>query len=193
MNMFGVGIVGWIHSTACVVALLVGAWMLAATKGTAAHRRVGLTYVVTMLIANVTVFAIYHFDIQFAPLRTGPGIFGLFHWFAVVTLIVLAYGVLAATHQRYAFFAYTHPVAMVFTYWMLVGGLINELYVRVPFLRALARASMPPGAGAGQSPLVGMTQLAWTAITLIVLVVFIVQVARYRRNLRAAPALAPAE
>jgi uncharacterized membrane protein len=194
MSMQGVGLIGWLHTAACVVALVAGAFMLAMPKGTPTHRMVGRWYVLSMVIVNVSVFAIYHFDVQFAPPKVGPGIFGLFHWMAAGTLAVLLFGFFAASRQRYAFFAYAHPASMLISYYMLVGGLINELFVRVPYLRDIARAAMPAGQANGQSPVVGMAQFGCMVVFIGILVWFMVKVALYRRRSRRVSTMpAPAE
>ena len=159
--------------------------MIVRTKGTPAHRQMGKIYVYTLLVATISIFFVYHFDIQFAPLKTGPGIFGLFHYENVVTLVFLLLGFVAASRQRHGFFAYAHPFCMLFTYYMLIAGLINELFVRVPVLRAFAMAQLPAGArNPAQSPLVGMVQMVAMLWFFGALIWFGVKVARHRGSLR---------
>jgi len=127
MAISNISVLGWIHTAACVMALVTGAWNLLLPKGTPLHRRAGRLYVAAMLIANLGILAVYRFDIaSFRPFRGGPGIFGIFHWEAVTTLALLALAVYAAPRQRRAVWAYIHPIAMLLTYYILVGGLINE-------------------------------------------------------------------
>ena len=152
----------------------------------------GKIYVYTMLVATISIFFVYHFDIRFAPLKAGPGIFGLFHYENIATLVFLLLGFAAAPRQKNAFFAYAHPLSMLFTYYMLIGGLINELFVRVAFLRALAMAQLPAGArNPAQSPLAGMIQMAALLWFLGALVWFIVKVARHRISLGGGRAARP--
>jgi uncharacterized membrane protein len=187
MNMHGVSLIGWLHSITCTVALLAGGWNFLRPKGTATHRLVGRIYFYVMLFANLSVFAIYHFDIVFSkPVKFGPGHFGIFHWEAVATLIALLIGVFAASRQRRAFWAYAHPIAMLFTYYMLIGGLINELFVRVAVLRnfALAHGRF----NVAGSPIVGMAQFAAMLVFLVLLIYFPVKVALYRRRVSLAAA-----
>ena len=187
MNMEGVALIGWLHAIACAIALVTGGWNIVATKGTSTHRLVGRIYFYVMLFANLSTLGIYHFDIaHFVPFAAGPNVFGLFHWEAVFTLVVLLLGVYAAPRQRRAVWAYVHPIAMLTTYYMLMGGLINELFVRVSVLRAIMVAHQLPGSH--QSPVVGAAQSAAMLVFLIMVIVFAIRVAMYRRRAAASPA-----
>jgi hypothetical protein len=141
----------------------------------------GRTYVYSMVATNALSMGVYHFDIaRFAPFTAGPGIFGLFHWEAVFTLFFLGVGFHSASRQRRAFWAYLHPVSMLVTYYMLIGGLVNELFVRVPFIRALATAGHP--GNPVRTPIAGMMQGLVMMIFLAMLVWFAVKVALGRRG-----------
>jgi len=181
MDMSNVSLVGWAHSLACTLALVLGAWNIAMTKGSPRHRRVGMAYVFAMLAANLSAFGVYRFDIaHFRPFTAGAGVFGLFHWEAVATLVFLGLAVFAAPRQNRAVWAYTHPIAILVTYYMLLGGLINELFVRVTALRAFAAAH--GGLGFGRSPLIGAIQTAALAWLLLSILYFVVKIAVYRRR-----------
>jgi uncharacterized membrane protein len=182
MLMNGVGIVGWLHSLACTIGLIAGALMLMRTKGTAAHRKTGWIYVIAMLVATITTFAIYHFDIRFAPLRVGPNIFGIFHWESVATLGFLLLAVFAAPRQARAPWAYLHPASMLATYYMLVGGLINELFVRLTPLRNFATSQLHGHGNPAQSPVVGITQMLAMLGFCVLLAWFMTKVALWRRR-----------
>ena len=185
MLMSNVSLIGWLHTLACTFALIAGGWNIATPKGTKLHRRVGWVYVAAMLAANISAFGVYHFDIaRFRPFTAGPGVFGLFHWEAVTTLVFLLLAVYAAPRQNRALWAYTHPLAILATYYMLLGGLINELFVRVPVLRAFAQSH--GGVGFGRSPVIGMTQSAALLWFLVAIVYFIIKVALYRHGMRRA-------
>lgn len=191
MNMTGVSLLGWVHTAACTIALLAGAYVLVWEKGTARHKQMGRIYVYSLFVACIAIFGVYHFDIRFSPFKAGPGIFGLFHYENVAALAALLLAFFAASRQNRAFFAYAHPVAMLFTYYMLLGGLINELFVRVAPLRALAGATLPPGArNPAQSAIVGTAQLAAMLWFLGAIVWFAMKVARSRRKPGAAAAMA---
>jgi uncharacterized membrane protein len=185
--MTGVSIVGWLHSIVSTLAILIGGWMLLAPKGTPLHRRMGRLYVYTMLAVNLSAFGVYHFDIaRFAPFKAGPGIFGLFHWEAVFTLFFLLLGWYAATHQRRAVWAFVHPVAMLVTYYMLIGGLVNELFVRVAFIRDYAQSQIHGAGNPTRAPVAGEVQGAVLIVFLILVVYFPIKVALHRRAQRAA-------
>lgn len=183
MHIHDISPIGWLHTGACLIALLAGAWNLALPKGTPMHRMVGSTYVWSMIVLNLSVFAIYKFDIaRFAPFHAGPHVFGFFHWLAVAALVLVLTGYYAARHQDRAFWAYVHPVMMLLSYYDLVGGFINEVFLRIDFLRAIARASAK-GASFG-APVIGMAQTAAMAATLVLIIWFMAKAALYRRGLR---------
>jgi len=182
MNMTNISWIGWIHTVASVVSLVVGAYVLFAVKGTHLHRRMGKIYFGVMLVTIFTVFFVYNFDIQFVPFKVGPGIFGLFHYQTVFTLVLLLVALLSAPRQRHPFAAYAHPVAMTMTYYMLVAALINEIFVRVLPLRQIAAAQVAGTATtAAQAPIVRFTQLGARIVFLLLIAWFVVKVARSRR------------
>jgi uncharacterized membrane protein len=188
MVVSDLSIIGWFHSLACLVALAAGAWNLALPKGTAPHRRVGLVYVWAMIALNLSVFVLYKFDIAFAPFRVGPHIFGLFHWFAVTALGLVLIAWFAASRQSHSAGAYAHPIAMVLSYYLLIAGGINEIFLRIDVLRHIALASaksahLPPVLFT-QSPVIVMTQNAMIAATFLLLIYFSAKVALYRRSQR---------
>ncbi|MFM9861992.1 MAG: DUF2306 domain-containing protein [Micropepsaceae bacterium] len=175
--------IGWVHGFACLIALAAGAWNLAARKGTPSHRAAGIAYMLSMIVANLTVFAIYKFDIaSFEPFKAGPNTFGIFHWLAVVTLVFLAIGWYAGARQHNAFWAFVHPAMMVLTYYLLLAGGINEAFLRVEVLRDLAAAGGTDQYG--QPRLIGTTHAWWMAFVLLQLVYFSVRVVAWRWSAR---------
>jgi uncharacterized membrane protein len=182
MHIAGISVLGWFHTVVCVVALVLGAMNLVAVKGTPPHKRRGTAYVVAMVASMVPVMVIYRFDIPFGRGRTsGSGAFGLFHWLAVAALFFTLLGYYAASRQSRGFWAYTHPIAMTLSYYLLVGGLINELFARLDILRPLAFATVN-GKPVFPSRVVRTTQFAIELATLFVLILFSVKVWRYRRS-----------
>jgi uncharacterized membrane protein len=103
-----------------MIALALGAAVLLRAKGTPSHRRIGRLYFYTMLVATLSAFGICHFDIVFAPVRTGPGLFGLFHWEAVFTLAFLLLAFFAATRQQRALWAYLRTRSAIAILWQWV-------------------------------------------------------------------------
>jgi uncharacterized membrane protein len=187
MNMSGVSIIGWAHTLAATAAILIGAVLIFGPKGTPRHRFAGRWYIYTMIAANALSFGVYHFDIvRFVPLVAGPNRFGLFHWESVFTLFFLLLGWYAALHQRRAIWAYLHPVSMLTTYYMLIGGLVNELFVRVPFIRAIAMAQLHGQGNPARAPIAGAVQGAVLLGFLVLFVWFITKVALRWRGFRMA-------
>jgi uncharacterized membrane protein len=192
MNMSHVSAVGWLHTLACIVALLVGGWILLQPKGTAQHRALGRLYVGAAIAANLSVFAIYHFDVQFYPPRAGPSILGLFHYEAAFTLLLVLAAWFAATRQRLGFFAYAHPVLMVMTYYSFVAGLVSELYVRVEPLHRFAMSTAHAAVfNVTMTPAARTTQRSVMAFFALVVLWHVARVALRRRQLRRA-SLVPA-
>jgi len=183
MIVSNISLLGWLHALACLAALAAGSWNLALPKGTPLHRQVGRGYMLSMLVLNLSAFGIYKFDIgSFVPFHAGPHIFGLFHWFAVAALVFIAIGWYAARHQDRAFWAYTHPIAMLLSFYDLVGGGINEVFTRVLPLRAVLIASARAAGPGRQPPILGEVQQLWMAAILVMIVYFIARVALWRRS-----------
>ncbi len=180
MHFENVGLPGWLHTLACMAALVAGGWNTVTFDRGRWHRWRGHIYAGSMIVANLLVFVIYRFDMKFRG-PPGPGIFGFFHWLAVAALIFTAIGWLAALRQRNAILAYVHPVAMLLSYYVLVGGLANELFARLDVLRPLA-VTMIDGAPRFGSRITGMTQGALMLATFALIVLFVIRVALRRRE-----------
>src|SRR5437016_2792675 len=142
MDVSGMSIVGWFHTLWCFVAVAIGARNLMAQKGAPAHRHAGQWYVASMVLLNVSALFIY---------RSGNGTimgfradqFGVFHWLALFTLALVAFAYFAARRQARGFFAYAHPAAMIASYYLLVGGAVNEVFVHVSALRPIGFVHVP--------------------------------------------------
>lgn len=173
--MLGISILGWLHSAVCVVALFAGPVALLMTKGTRLHRKAGYVYGVSMLIGCATALGLY------API---PGLptFNRFHWMSIATLAMVAFAIWAASRQRGRLGAYGHPLAMIASYYMLLGATINEAFARIPPLRAYAIATTPGANTVLQSRLLNMTQGMGMLIMVVVAVYFTMKVARSRRR-----------
>ena len=131
---------GWVHTVACLCALSAGAIMLVGPKGTPRHRSIGRLYLIAMLVLNVTALGIYRNGVFFFP-----------HWFAVAALIAIAIGFACVRFRRpLAYWRNVHLTCMVASYYMLIGGGVNEVFLRIRFLHAMASDVL-------HSPLVGMT------------------------------------
>lgn len=186
MNASDISLLGWMHTFLCALALICGALQLTGSKGTSAHALRGNVYFLSMAIANLMALFIFHGDLLIRSSQprmiVGRG-FGAAHWLAVITLAVLLLGRLAASRQRVAFFAYAHPICMIVTYWMLVGGAINEAFVRVGWLQRVARAISPAARGLPDYKLVYIVHFTNDAFILAAIVIAVVQVRQFRRQL----------
>jgi uncharacterized membrane protein len=184
MMLSNISIIGWLHTVACLIALVTGLYVLVAAKGTRRHRRMGWWYVGSMLVLNLSVFVIYRFDIAPGrPPHTGPGIFGLFHWFAVLALASTLVAVFAATRQRGSRgWSHAHAQAMLGSFYGLIGGFINEMFARVLPLRALALHLSPHATNITQTSLVGVVQGSAMLVWFAVAILFFAQVSRRHRR-----------
>ena len=127
MSVAPISLIGWLHTAVCVAAMAAGAVALCARKGSARHRRWGRWYVRTMVAAQLTALLIY----------TGAG-FRIFHWLAVIALVLVALGALAAPRQGRLRWSVTHVSCMVWSYCLLIGGAVNEAFLRLSVLQAVS-------------------------------------------------------
>lgn len=148
--MFTISLIGWVHTFTCVFAMLAGGVALFAIKGSVDHKKWGHWYIYAMAITNLSALLIYP-----------DGVFNIFHWMALGTLAALFLGWYAATRQRGALWANTHLSCMVWSYYMLYGGLINESFLRIPALR-------------GYSPFFGSEGAIFGLIQMLTMLVFII-------------------
>jgi uncharacterized membrane protein len=159
---------GWVHLVASLVAVAVGILVLLRPKGTPVHKRRGRDYALTLLVTNVTALGIYRRGVFFFP-----------HWLAIVALIVTTVGVLAAHFKvpRRAWL-HVHLTCLLTSLYLLVGGGVNEVFLRVDVLRRLAPTL--------NSPAVGLTHLAVAMVFWALIVYFNAMVLRRSRTRRPA-------
>jgi hypothetical protein len=181
MSLEDIGLPGWLHTLACIAALVAGGWNSVMFDRGRWHQLRGDIYVWSMIVANVLVFVIYDFDIDFIHGKIGPGVLGFFHWLAIAALVSTIVGWFAARRQRHGVWAYTHPIAMALSYYTLLGGLVNELFARVEALRPLA-TTMVNGQPRFGSPIVGMSQSAVMVASAILILIYVVRVFLRRRK-----------
>ena len=132
---------GWVHFVASLAALAVGMLVLLRPKGTPVHKRRGRIYALTLLVTSVTALGIYRRGIFFFP-----------HWLAIAALIVTTAGVLAAHFKiPQKAWLHLHLTCLLTSLYILVGGGVNEMFLRVDVLRRLAPTL--------DSPAVGLTHL----------------------------------
>ena len=133
---------GWLHSLACVIALASGLFNILTPKGTRLHRRVGDAFAITLVIVCVSALGIYKLHRFWFP-----------HWDALATLVLLAAGWSSA---RYKWprrgWIYVHLTSMLLSYYMLIGGGVNEVFLRVDVLHRMI------GSDFFRNRLIGVTQ-----------------------------------
>jgi uncharacterized membrane protein len=133
--------IGWVHMLASLVAILVSAAILVRPKGTPAHRRRGRVFVGAILVTSLTALFIYRRGVFFFP-----------HWLALVSLAVTATGFAAARFKvPRRFWPHLHLTCMLASVYILIGGGVNEVFLRIDVLHRSA-----PGLN---SPAVGMVHL----------------------------------
>ena len=127
MNL-DLSLLGWVHVLASLAAMAIGGVVLVRPKGTAVHRARGGIYVAAMGVTSLTALGIYRLGAFFFP-----------HWLAVTALTVTAAGV-AAAHFKVprAGWMHVHLTCMVASFYLLIGGAVNEAFLRVNFLRRIA-------------------------------------------------------
>lgn len=183
MMISNIGLLGWLHTLACIAALVLGGWNTLAFDRGRWHRWRGHAYAWSMLVANVLVFGIYKFDMDFINMKFGANVLGFFHWLAIAAIVFTLIGWYASLRQRHAVWNYVHPLAMLLSYYVLLGGLVNEAFARVGFLNAIS-FTVVDGVRRFGSPTVGMTQSAVMLATLLLAILFIVRVAIRRSRKR---------
>ena len=166
--MGSISIIGWLHSIACVLAMIAGGLALFAVKGSVDHKKWGRWFIYTMITTNVSALLIYP-----------DGQFNIFHWMAIGTLAALFLGWYAALRQRSVTWANTHLSCMIWSYYMIYGGLINEAFLRIPALRQFSPFFGSDGA------IFGMTQMVVMLVFIVLWVKFLIRTTRLfkQRNL----------
>src|ERR1700761_5442558 len=146
MLISNISVFGWLHSLACIVALVAGTYVMVARKGTRSHRLWGWWYAGAMAVQAITIMAVYRFDI-IPGHKPAAHTFGIFHWMAVASFVLVALSIFAAARQRRSLaWAHVHAHAMLASFYLLVSGLLNEMVVPILPLRALAMALSPHAA-----------------------------------------------
>jgi uncharacterized membrane protein len=174
MNL-SMSVIGFFHTLACVLALGVGAYLMAWRKGTPRHRMLGDVYTGAILFASVSSLTIYT-----------RHAFTAAHWFGVIATVLSAAGfALGRWHGRGQAWKYGHIVCMVGSYYVLVGGGVNEVFLRVNSLRPIFR-TQPEVVGEVH----GLVMLAFLALVLAFMLATAVSAWRLRRRHRRGPQVA---
>lgn len=130
-------LISWSHILAASLSLLFGTIVIFGKKGGRKHRKLGLYFFYAMLINNLTaLFILNAFGKWFFP-----------HYLAVACLIFIIPGIYAAK-RKHKYWLQVHIISMVVSYYLLIGGAINETFLHVPTLRPYI---------VNNAPIVGMT------------------------------------
>lgn len=115
--------VGLIHLMSAVFALIFGSFILADTKGTVFHRRIGYLYALSMIALNVTALMIYRVFQKF----------GVFHIAAVISLLTLFAGMIPVILRKPK--KNWFGLHFNFMYWSVMGlyaAFVAEMSIRLP-------------------------------------------------------------
>jgi len=114
---------GLIHLIASILALVFGTFVLAYKKGNRYHKMAGHLYVISMLVLLITSFMLY---------RLFDG-FGIFHYAAILSLGLLAMGIIPVLTKRpKSKWLLQH---LSFMYWSVIGlyaAFASEVLTRIP-------------------------------------------------------------
>jgi hypothetical protein len=122
--------IGWIHTLASIVAMLAFVPVMLTRKGSPRHRAWGCAYAIAYAALCITAFGVYSQQRFWFP-----------HWLAVAGLAVLAVGFFSARLKPRGW-RYIHLTAMLLSAYNLFGGAVNEAFLRVGLLRAMAGPEM---------------------------------------------------
>lgn len=124
---------GWFHSIACLIALAAGAYGFNTRKGSPRHILTGRVYMVSMIALNLSALGVYRLGVFFFP-----------HVLAIVTLVVIAIGWAAArTHWPRPLWKHIHLSTMIASYYLLIGGGVNEVFLRIDAVRDILNEQGP--------------------------------------------------
>ncbi|CAM3683030.1 DUF2306 domain-containing protein [Rheinheimera salexigens] len=126
--------IGLMHLVVAMLAIVIGALVVLAKKGTSKHKWLGRAYVAMMLAVNVTAFLIYELF----------GGFGLFHWMALFSLLSVVIGYVPARLRKPGWKA-QHAYFMCGSYVGLLAAFAAETmtrYLWLPFFTAVTIVSL---------------------------------------------------
>jgi uncharacterized membrane protein len=111
---------GAMHFASAVTALVLGAMVLSAPKGTVFHRTIGAGYVAAMVILNISALAVYRLTGRFEP----------FHALALFSLATVVRGMIPALRRRPGWLM-AHYWSMAWSYLALLAAACSEIVVRL--------------------------------------------------------------
>jgi len=116
--------ISWTHTISATLSLVFGTIVLFANKGDLRHKKLGLWYFYAMLINNSTALAITN--------ALGKWFFP--HYLAIACLVVIISGVVVVK-LKHKYWLNIHIISMVISYYLLIGGAINEAFLHISKLR----------------------------------------------------------
>ena len=159
-------IFSWSHIISASLSMLFGLILVTRTKGDKKHKKMGDYYFYAMLINNITALFIYNaYGKWFFP-----------HWLAVITLALIIPGFLSIRMSKSSAAIKVHIISMVLSYYMLIGGAVNEAFIHIPSLTPLMHE---------QSPAFGMTHFAVQIIFVAMLIYFLIRYRKMGRKIKA--------
>ena len=145
--------ISWTHTISASLSLIFGTIVLFGKKGDLKHRKLGLWYFYAMLVNNITALVIVNaFGKWFFP-----------HYLAIACLIVIIPGIIAIK-RKHRYWLKVHIISMVISYYLLIGGAINEAFLHIPKLRPYI---------INNDPIVGITHMIAQFVFIGVLIYFL--------------------
>jgi len=146
-------IISWTHTIAASLSLIFGTIVLFGRKGDVRHRKLGLWYFYAMVVNNLTALLIVNaFGKWFFP-----------HYLAIACLVVIIPGIIAI-RRKHKYWLKVHIISMIVSYYLLIGGAINEAFLHIPKLRPYI---------INNEPIVGITHMIAQIIFIVVLIYFL--------------------
>jgi uncharacterized membrane protein len=145
--------ISWTHTISATLSLVFGTIVLFGNKGDLRHKKLGLWYFYAMLINNLTALVIINaFGKWFFP-----------HYLAIACLIVIIPGIIAIK-LKHKYWLKIHIISMVISYYLLIGGAINEAFLHIPKLRPFIL---------NNDPIVGITHMVAQILFIGLLIYFL--------------------
>jgi len=117
-------LLSWTHTISASLSLVFGIIVLFGVKGDLKHKKIGLWYFYAMLLNNITaLFILNAFGKWFFP-----------HYLAIACLIVIIPGIISIK-LKHKYWLKVHIICMVLSFYLLIGGAINETFLHIPSLR----------------------------------------------------------
>lgn len=150
------------HTIAASLSLIFGTIVLFSIKGNSKHQKLGLWYFYAMLLNNLTALVIVNaFGTWFFP-----------HYLAIACLIVIIPGIIAI-RRKHKYWLKVHIISMVISYYLLIGGAINEAFLHIPQLRPYI---------INNEPIVGVCHMISQLIFIGVLIYFLRKYRKFGTN-----------